>query len=483
MKNLIIYTLLCCSAGIVSAQNGLQHSSARNLSLAGSAGVSLNGWEAVGLNPAAVGQPGKSRASIGTLTAGAMVTNSALSFKFYGDYFTGETVNGKVVGKNLDPVKNKIFDQFKDDEYFSASGTVVPFAASMDYKDWGSFSFVYDVKAEGRGHFSKDFIKLMLNGVEPGSSFNMNETYLETLIRGEWILGYSRPAVGYVPFLDAWFSGLTVGGAVKFEQGISYMNLDVTKNKLSVSADRIQHHKFDYTITMAGNEKFGNWFRSDKLDKVSSEWYTNPAGYGAGLDIGIAGNFLKTIPAFISVTDIGWISWSQNATELTGKGDITFTPAFRDSGMTGTDKAVYRQKDFKNNYEPVRKKKEFSTLLPTMLNAGVSLPMKAIPFLSKFYVPGEITFYGSFQQALVETPASSFIPRLSVGGDWKLDGMWHVRTGFSGGGKELFNWGLGGGIETKYVIFDLGNANFHNLFAGSDFRSTSVAATLQFLIP
>lgn len=483
MKKLIIYTLMGFSFSSVSAQMGLHHSSAKNLSLAGSAGVSLSGWEAVGLNPAATGQPGKSRASIGTLTAGAMVTNTALSFKFYGDYFTGETVNGKLVGKDLDPHKNDIFDRFADDEDMSAAGTVIPFAASMDWNGVGSFSLIYALKAEGKGHFHQDVMKLWLNGVEPGSNFDLGENYLETIMRAEWALGYSRSIAGYIPFMDGIISDLNAGGAIKFEQGLNYFNLNVTKNTLSVSDDRIQRHQFDYTISMAGNDKYGNWFRSDELDRVTDDWFFTPAGYGLGLDLGISGNLFKTIPIYVSVTDIGWINWTQNGTELSGSGDITYLPAFREPGDDTPEKAVFADTSLSGKYTPVRKKKEFTTLLPTMLNAGISLPMKSVPFLGKLWVPGELTFYGSFQQALVETPASSFIPRVSVGGDWKLGGMWHVRTGFSGGGKELFNWGLGGGIETKYVIFDLGTANFHNLFAGSDFRKTSVAATLQFLIP
>lgn len=464
-------------------QAGLQHSSARNLSMTGSAGVSLSGWEAAGLNPAATGQPGKSKLSIGVISSGAMVVNTGLSFQFYQDYFTGEMVNGKLKPLNLD-VKNRKADfisQFDGDETGSAAGTVTPFAVSFEWPSVGSFSLLYSLKAEGRATIPQDLFRFMMNGAETGSSYNLDDSHLEAILRAEWALTYSRSLKGYLPAIEKVLSSPAAGASLKLEQGITYANLETKKNTFSVDADRVQHHQFDYSILMAGNDVWGNWFRSEELIKTHDDWFMSPAGTGVGFDFGLSGNLFGVIPVFASVTDLGWITWEQNAQKISGKGTITYTPRERDADTTTL--AMFEQDSLKGQYTPVKKKTTFTTYLPASLNIGASVNSKAVPFLKNLYIPGDLVFFGAYQQGLNETPGNSFIPRISVGGDWKLFDLWHVRTGFSGGGEELFSWGLGTGIESRYVLFDIGTANFHHLFSGLDARRLSVAMTLQFLIP
>lgn len=479
MKRFLIAISIVVAAPVF-AQTGLHPVSARNMALAGSAGITMKGWEAVGINPAAIGQYEASRYVIGIAPAGGMLGNTNLNIDFYNTYFTGETVNGEKVRYDLDKGsrKKEFLSNFDPENTVFASGAVQVLAFSIDYAPWGSFAVTWGYKGEGHAILAPGLFERLLNGVEPGGNYDLSGMGGEAQIRSELAINYSRSIDEWVkiPYL----SKLSAGGALKIENGVTYLAVENASHSLSVDPETSEYtHSFVYEIRGAGNNDFSRLIDQTLVDDEMLPFISPNAGFGLGLDLGVAGEVMGW-PVFLSITDIGYIDWDKNATVISGQETIVFTPGYTNGD--GTTGSTFETDTLKSSYQPTRRKESFTSYLPTTLRMGTRVSLNTFSLISQyqkhFSIPGEFIAYAGYQQGLNEGPGNTYTPQLSLGLEWTLKG-WYARLGQAFGANDGYNWGMGGGYSHPRFRIDAGTAYFHHLFTGDSRTRLSAAITSQ----
>jgi len=478
MKKLIIFTVLFFSLqNNISAQNGIVSGSASGLGIAGSNGASLSGWEATLINPAALTSKSTSfPIDFTVFSGGGLIGNNNFTFDLYNSYFTGDA-NGNPYDLEKNPAaKQEILSAFDPELKGFSKAQIIPLAVSYHTPSLGSFSFIIMTSGSGRLSLPKDFAqRTFVAATEIGKTTKINDLVSKGMFRNEYILGYAHPVYLFRDLFDE----VSFGGALKFETGLAYGNLEIEKDEISTSSDGVITHKFKYSGKLAGND----YFRA-KVDKNAliedPGYFFFPAGYGLGLDFGVSARTNSGYKFFFSVTDLGWITWNKNTVSLKDENEVIISHYNPDrEGVTGSD---YADSLFAH-YNPKRDESGFSTVLPTTINVGISFPIDKLPIIKNLYYPGKLTGHFSVHEGLNEEAGNTFIPRVAAGVDWMLFEKLDLRTGLSFGGVETFNWGFGVGYRIMdFVQVDAGTANFHQLFLGDSKTKFSASFNLRWFV-
>ncbi len=480
MKKLIVIAVVLFFSleNELSAQNGIVSGSASGLGLAGSNGASLSGWEATLINPAALTSKSSSFPVDFTIfSGGGLIGNNNFTFDLYNRYFTGDA-KGKPYDLEKDPAgKQEILSVFDPELKGFSKVQIIPLAVSYHSTSFGSFSFIIIMSGSGRASMPKDFAqRTFVAATEIGKTTKINGLVSKGMFRNEYIFGYANTIYLFRDLFDE----VSVGGAVKFETGLAYGNLEIEKDEISTSSEGVINHKFKYSGKLAGND----YFRAKMDSEFSVEdpgYLFSPAGYGLGLDFGISARTNSGYKFFFSVTDLGWITWNKNTVSLQDENEITFTQY--DPDRVGVTKRDYAD-SLKNHYNPKRDEDGFATVLPTTINAGLSFPIDKLPIIRNLYYPGKLTGHFSIHEGLNDEVGNTFIPRVAAGVDWMLFDKLDLRTGISFGGVETFNWGFGVGYRIMdFVQVDAGTANFHHLFLGDSKTKFSASFNLRWFVP
>jgi len=79
-----------------------------------------------------------------------------------------------------------------------------------------------------------------------------------------------------------------------------------------------------------------------------------------------------------------------------------------------------------------------------------------------------------YNQGFNNQPRNSKEPRFSVGADWIL-GTLSLRTGFSFGGFDKFNWGMGVGFNFGFLELNFGTPDFQSVVSPGNAKRISFA--------
>lgn len=206
---------------------------------------------------------------------------------------------------------HKLFERLQENNRFNVNANT----------DIISFGFYH-----GRGFWSANIgVRSEVNGSIPGSMmkyardfFNPREgTTGEYHIRNQFVKAnaYTEIGLGYSRIITKRF---TLGGKVKMLLGIA--NLDATIDELYIkergtySEIRSSGH---LDATMAGVELETRMYEgSDKeyVEKIKIRDY-GISGYGAAVDLGFTLKVARGFTLSASVLDVGFISWSKDATQ------------------------------------------------------------------------------------------------------------------------------------------------------------------------
>ena len=114
----------------------------------------------------------------------------------------------------------------------------------------------------------------------------------------------------------------------------------------------------------------------------------------------------------------------------------------------------------------------FSTSLSTSMALGTKVNMSKY---LKTGFPGELHLEFNYHQGFNNMPANSTAPRFSLGAEWIPLSWFKFRTGFSFGGYDNFNWGMGLGFDSGIIDFDIASAYIHSLFDGNNAKRLGIA--------
>ena len=478
MKKILTAVSLFFSASAFP-QSSISYFSASQTALAGSNGASVSGWESILINPASTQPNSAFSTDITLFSAGGIITNNSISLDFYETYFTGaENSLGKIEPVFLTSEDKKtIIGKFDPSLDGLINVQLVSFAAAYHHFSYGTFGFLISHKASGNFHIPKDFAELAFSKLNaPGLTYDLSGMSQKAMLRSEFVFSYSQNAFNFLNRMGV--SEIKWGANLKWEQGLSYIELDEKKDIISTDENAVISRDYTYSGRAAGN----NYFRVkiDKNSGIANPGYMwHPAGSGMGFDFGLSAKFKNGIKSYISVNDIGWIDWKMNTVRFDDSGILTLESYNLDGD--NRDETSYLD-SLKNLVTPQKSTEGFTTYLPVAVNAGISIPLEKLLFIPKLY-PGEITAHFSFHQGLNESPGNTLTPRGSAGLEWKLFNQLFLRSGVSLGGLESFNWGFGAGWKIELLQIDIGTANFHHIFSGKSATAFSVAANMRFFIP
>ena len=204
---------------------------------------------------------------------------------------------------------------------------------------------------------------------------------------------YAEAGIGYS---KGWFDNRLLFG-VKLKLLVGAANLDLNVDRLDISTGNgewIAHSKATLEGSLKGiRPKYNKdkLFETIEFDRDAIA----PSGYGAGLDLGLAYQFLDNrMNLSLALTDIGVIVWSKNSSMVlkSPETEIRITPQHRtieseglDKQLTSIGKDLQEALNFKDNNPSQR-----NTLLRSNVNAGLSYEVwkknLSIGLLSTMYV-------------------------------------------------------------------------------------------------
>ncbi len=286
------------------------------------------------------------------------------------DVLIHKTINGKdSLITPLHPAADRdaFYDELKNNTKldFGFTFNILNFGFKVKQKNY--FTFGINERLSMTGSIPKDFFSLLLYGTptEGSRTFDFSDLGLDVTAYTEFSAGYSRVVN----------DRLTLGGKVKYLIGQANLSTKVNKLKLTGGADqwtvegdgdlRVSAPKLDIPIDENGDIVYKD-IDMQKLafgDVFTSNW-------GLGLDLGATYTILKNLQLSAAVTDLGFIRWSENATQAHANGGYTFDGIHYNLYDNMGDKVDTIRNNFENAFGKSGDYESYTTMLSTRLNVG-----------------------------------------------------------------------------------------------------------------
>ena len=184
---------------------------------------------------------------------------------------------------------------------------------------------------------------------------------------------------------STFLKNISVGGAIKLVSGIAYLKVD-DGNYIHTSLGRIGG-EINMAVNFDEHSAYSSNFDPQHVpNRFSFDFLTtNSAGSGLGADIGVCLGLWSnkhgtpTVTLGLSATDIGSITWNENATERIAD-HLTDTINYQGTVKDVTDSL----KKFGGILKHIS---SFTTPLPTMFRAGVQIDLDAMGIEWGMFVP------------------------------------------------------------------------------------------------
>ncbi|HYM20588.1 MAG TPA: DUF5723 family protein [Candidatus Kapabacteria bacterium] len=470
---IILLTLFSTS---VLAQEGYEHLAPVAHGAGRTYVVNNSGLSAVGLNPSLITPDDNSLWTISVfpissfgIDAGSSLSNaSSLS-----DIF-------KPGSGNISIAKRQQIADLLSGEKMSGRGDAEILGIEHVIPSVGTLAFTWTTHAGLRTVISDDFLNFLKSYESRITQYN--GSYSDFDFQGMWYSEYSLTfakkiisSTGDEPF----FRSLSVGGALKYVSGTGYIGLDQGNYFSSKYGNGSATVDVNYTLRSAYTSDFDpkNIPTSFNFGFITS----NQAGSGFGVDIGASAELFgtsgqgSTLRVGFSITDIGSISWSKNATERVAD-HVHDTVVYLNAG--NSDYTTALEKKFSGKLNDVS---SFTTSLPTMLRLGVALNLDK----AGLTIPGFVSKAAiEFDDGLTSVVGSLNHPRIGLGlaleqsnsvASLRLEGGFFIEQGQS-------DLTLGAGTTiANFISIDLSSAHITKLFSSGS-KQTDVALGIRLLL-
>ncbi|MBI3125821.1 MAG: hypothetical protein HYZ10_15605 [Ignavibacteriales bacterium] len=428
---------------------------ARSMGMAKTFTTSSFGIYAVGKNPANVFQDSSKKVElilpIPLPNVSGAVGSNFISLDEYNYYFGTKVTgaDGKATGRLLtEQDKTKLKDLFADGgTVFSDIHVQLVSISIQPTKAFGALAFTITDRISGLMTFPKGLIDLGIEGNLPNKVYNFNDTQF----KASWLRKYSFSYARDFKIIPKLFKSFKVGASINFVSGFFYAGLDHIKTELKTGEANAITGKGDFLAYSAFSPDFKvkyNFVKDEKKEDFSGTPFPTPAGSGVGFDFGISTMLSKNFSLGFSITDIGKIKWDKDVAQYSSNAAIYLDDL--------SDKA---QRDTLVNRLTGKESGKFissiTTQMATALHIGASLKVES--------VPGTMLLALDYHQGMNDEPGNNKKARVALGIDWYNLGIFALRTGWSVGGFDKFNWGFGLGIDFGVIALNFGSPDFQNV--------------------
>lgn len=204
--------------------------------------------------------------------------------------------------------------------------------------------------------------------------YMINDINVNSISYVEWSLTHSHK-IG---------DNLTIGGALKFIEGIAYadVNIDEIDARISDEAWKVKTNGTMRTSVPGLNYKYNS--ESKSLDGIEEYEFTVPSSFGFAMDMGAEYDFKDIVDGLkvsAAITDIGFVNWSNMNTFATDNKEYVSFDGFNNYDINGNnDDPMEKLEDDLNDmirlYQTANNGKESIGLDATFrLGASYDLPM------------------------------------------------------------------------------------------------------------
>lgn len=376
------------------------------------------------------------------------------------DYYFGTKINnadGSTSGRLLtEKDKSRLKDLFSEGGAITADLHIQLLSISIQPTDkFGAFAFTITDRVSSIVTLPKSLIDLGIVGNLPNKVYNFSDTQL----KASWLRKYS---ISYARDLKI-LKGFKIGASVNFVSGFFYAGLDHINTELKTGEANVITGKGDFLAYSAFSPDFKvkyNFVDDKKEEDFSGTPFPTPAGTGVGFDFGVSTKLSNNFSVGFSITDIGKIKWDKEVAQYSTNSAIYLDDL--------TDQA---QRDTLVNRLTGKESGKFinslETNMATALHIGASLKLES--------VPGTMLLAADYHQGFNDEPGNSKKARVALGVDWYDLGIFALRTGWSIGGFDKFNWGLGLGIDFGVIALNFGTPDFQNLISSNKAKRITFA--------
>lgn len=414
----------------------------------------IGGVLALGINPSRLlaYEYHEQKASVTIFPLGFMLKNNSINIDLYNTLFGKET-RGVAGDKTewTDDDKRKLLNAIDDEFEINGRASVMLFGASYFHNDKvGAFGFHIIDHFGGRGILNREFLEYALYGNERflGRDLGGRNTTSNAYWYREYALSYAREfSTSFRARNLRPIERIKVGASLKWIAAHAYAELDDESRIFHSPTGDSLTATILYTATSAARGRL-----QDNNSTESFSLFPESVGNGVGLDLGMSFNYRETMTFAISLNNLGFVSFGDNALLKTADTTIIFTglndPISGSSNQNQLDSisnAVKTQE---------RTAKGFTRALPTHLRLGFVYILD-----ERFNFPAALTV--DYVQGFNNNFGNTGVPILGVGGEIRPVREMPIRTGIQLGGRQGFAWALGLGYDQKNLAIDF---NIGNIF-------------------
>lgn len=470
MRNALLFSLCFFSASFLSAQTNPENIVVSSMGNSGSAYI--GGVLALGINPSRLlaYEYHEQKASVTIFPAGFMLKNNSINIDLYNALFGKETrgVSGDKT-EWTDDDKRKLLNAINDEFEINGRASVMLFGASYFHNDKvGAFGFHIMDHFGGRGILNGEFLEYALYGNERflGRDLGGRNTTSNAYWYREYALSYAREfATSFRARNLRPIESIKVGASLKWVAAHAYSELnDESRIFHSPTGDSLAATVL-YTATSAARGRL-----QDNNSTESFSLFPESVGNGLGLDLGMSFNYRETMTFAISLNNLGFVSFGDNALLKTADTTIIFT------GLTDpiSGEANKNQLDSISNgvRAQTRTADGFTRALPTHLRIGFVMILD-----DRLKFPAALTI--DYVQGFNNNFGNTGIPILGVGGEIRPVRELPIRTGIQLGGRQGFAWAFGLGYDQKNVAIDFNIGNIFLPFAPSAVKNFTFGLAIR----
>jgi hypothetical protein len=472
MKSFLTHLLLIFLSLEIYGQNSgsITASDARSSAMGKTTVESTFGLYALGNNPANLfWSSGKTVELIIPLPFPRITASAGTNFLTIDEYnyffgYKTKDETGKDVGRTLtDDDKERLKNLFENGGGVTAESQVQLFAIAIRPSDnFGTISFSINDVISSNATFPKGIIDLGLDGNLPNRVYNFNDTKMKSWWLRKYSISYAR-SLNILPV----FKKVNFGVSFNIISGFAYAGLDQINTELQTGDGNVISCRGNFLAHSAFSSDFNVKYDFDSLYQKKDykfSLFPKSAGSGLGLDFGASIQVNEAWSMGFAFTDVGSVKWNKNAAEFYSNKAVYLDDITNEDQVDSLKNALTG----KNSGKYVN---EFSTKLATAFRFGCALQLDK---LINGNFPGRMLVAFDYNQGFNEQPGNSKKPRFSFGADWML-GTFAVRTGFSFGGFDKFNWGMGVGLDFDLLELNIGTPDMETVVAPNSSKHVTVA--------
>ena len=310
------------------------------------------------------------------------------------------------------------------------------FKKGEDKQEVVTLSLNHRVRVGSSFYFGKNFFRLLYEGNETFGSEPTNLTDFDIRMHayGEWAIGAAFPVMELG-------NGIKLRGGFNMKYLFGYAALNVEKADLLMTTsptgetwDFDVDYRFNAALPGVSDTSTG------VFEGVGASYVTNGIGGGLGIDVGASARIMDNLKAYISVNDIGAITYSNDVVNYAATSTLSFDGVRVNLFNTDSNEIEVRYDTLLSRFTPKETNDAFKMALPTRLVLGGEFGVngKETAKGQEYY---QHNLYFTYIQGFNRSPGNATRPFINVGYGFNAKNM--ISVGVNGGYGGVYGANLG----------------------------------------